>query len=204
MGKIKFLFISFVIIIFFTSCQNNTKIQQQEESNDDIVVICMELLGSDRYEEKIKYFPEMLYTNFDFSSIKKFDRIISEEESFYNQMQTEYLLSYLYLNQLEKFKQQYVKHYFNYRGTGLDERTMDFCFVACSDVSIEQRDAIISAFELTAKKLSENTGNEKNLLGIYNLLSIIYNRYGETDKSEYYSQKSESIIESLKKNVKIN
>ena len=200
MGKIKYLSFLLVIILFLSSCQN--KEDKKESNNLELSDICQSLMGSNNYEEKIKYLPKVLYTDFDFSSIKDFDKTYHQEESFYNEMQTEYLLSYLYLNQLEEFKQEYVKHYYDYKGTELDDRVMDFCYVACSDVSVEQRDVIILALEQTAQKLSQNKGNEKQLISIYNTLYIIYDNYGETDKSEYYSQKSESIMESLKNNVK--
>jgi len=170
------------------------EINYKNNSNEEkLSRLCIDLLDTNLYDKKIKYYPELLYTG-EFKSISKIVKPNVNIDNLFDNMQNEYIFSYLYLNHIDEFKEKYVELFHKFKTVGPN---YEYILTVINDKQItdKQTKAIL---EVLQSNLPLIKGDLLNEIGNLNTQSLIYEKLGDFKNQEVVDKQVEDIKLTLK------
>lgn len=206
MKIITYIFIAFILIvtcIFSVMNNKNIRISAREinyknnSNEENLSRLCIDLLYTNQYDKKIKYYPRLLYTD-EFKSISKIIKSNVNIDNLFDNMQNEYIFSYLYINNIDEFKEKYVELFPKFKTVGPN---YEYILTVINDKQITDKQTKV-ILEVLQSNLPLIKGDLLNEIGNLNTQSLIYEKLGDFKNQEVVDKQVEDIKLTLKHSTK--
>lgn len=167
------------------------------KDTESLTKLCFSLSDTDKYNKKIQYYPEMINYD-DFSKYIKtyqISRNTDNVERLYDNFLSEYLISYLFTNRYDEFKEKFSLYSSKFRTIGYKYEYL-MVTVNNANTSVEQDKVILETLQKIMPSTEQNWAEQ---MGNLNVQGFIYEKLGNSEQVEKIGKEIEYILNNKKK-----